>query len=143
MNKQTLFDKALFGIRKQKTFSGGMGGCLYNGPFNTHCVIGHCIDDNGLREWMDHNLGGIGRINTETPPEQVDRINQIRRALEIEEDDDDGIEFLVSLQNIHDNAAHRLFAGSAALNELLDLFEDKMQALAISNGLVYTPRDKE
>ncbi len=121
---QEVFDFALTKIREQGKPSmqlneyNGVEACLYRGPNNTKCAIGHMIPDSDYDpeiERQDINTAvqimypGFGYLNHNTYP---------MRCL------------LQKLQQAHDNASPKNF---------LSEFENSMSELAHELDLIYTP----
>lgn len=120
MDSQTLYDNALFGIRKQGKASvlADKGKCLYRGPDNCKCAAGHNITDEEYMPQMDEGNGTAITVSF------IGKYHLNRLA---------GFEsFLRELQLAHDEA-------SFYENDFLTIFEGNMKRLAQRYNLRYSP----
>lgn len=140
MDKQALFNKALFGIRNQGGFS-YENCCLYNSSNDARCGIGQCIDDRELRELMDSHIGAIGNIFASISTSPLPGLKaQVREALGVSQDAQfNSVEhqFLRALQEAHDWPASEVSGHS--LEECFTIFEHEMEKIASIYNLTYTP----
>lgn len=121
MNKQQVFDSALFGIRGQdyKPSRSGGGSCAYFGKDGLRCSIGHSLPAEWEEDFLTSSINSEGvRSLMQDKPEAARLFEDIPCA------------FLFALQNAHDNCL-----GKSGL--LGDEFERFMSELASREGLAY------
>lgn len=121
LTNQEIFDKALFGIRSQNyTLSMKTGGtCAYRGKNGNKCAIGHCITDQHAASWDNLSTGDY-------PSSSIRDVFWLKKNEYSLFFEDSQIDFLASLQDIHDLIIDK------------DDFEKKMQNLASEYQLNYT-----
>lgn len=133
---QQVYDNALFGVRKQGRASGevnekGSYFCHYRSGDGCKCGIGHSISDDDYDHVMDsrHDGGNIEVL--------LKRILFKERLKCFE-----GLPVfaLREIQLAHDRAAMAVRHDPGA--SFMSLFEAKMQDVAASLNLVYTPPDQ-
>ena len=121
---QEIFDKALFGIRKQgyrKSANGEV--CLYRSTqedgSTLACAVGHCIPDDVAHLWdADDHVTSIGSIYH-------------RREKHFSEFfSEESLPLLCELQTMHDTMTSP------------EVFEDGMKMIATQYNLVYTPLEE-
>ena len=118
--QQELFDRALFGVRKQKYRISARGCCCkYRGLNSDKCNIGHCIDDDALAQDMD-NTGSIATIMRDSLCPKLKA--RVQEAI-----GDHPLQFLSDLQRVHDEAQDA------------DIYERGMVTFAKTYNLKYTP----
>ena len=129
LTPQQVFDRALFGLRKQGRLSmAPSGGCAYRGSDGNKCGIGFCIDDDALATRMDHaDGGGNTSIGNLLGHEELPELDLILGNV--------SIDLLDNIQVAHDTD---LFC----FNEL-DKWEDSMRLLAEEYALYYTPPEQQ
>ena len=66
MTPQEIFDKAYLGLKAQgKQCTAAHGGCVYNGPNDTHCGIGMLVEPSVCAEWEGHDVEAVIRFAKE------------------------------------------------------------------------------
>lgn len=117
MNRQEAFEKAYKGIVAQGCAARSPhGACLYRGPGNTKCAIGHLLTDEQI---VKHNI-----------PEGLGASFLPRSLLEELLPGDIGAPmFFGDLQSVHDGAAH-------AEGKFIDAFNSRAGAFASNYDLV-------
>lgn len=130
LTHQEMFDKALFGIRKQgyeQSLSGNKAQCAYVGPEGKHCAVGHCLDEKTLGK-----LGNTTELNT-LP---VIRLMTSFPDLAVLLGSQTNYQFLVDLQQCHDSMESRAIIGKVSSPIA---FEKYMYKLAKDQRLKFTP----
>lgn len=121
---QQAFDKGLTGIRNQDYASSKNAlGCAYNGPNNTHCWIGHCVDPALATDFNGNSLRVVHFLAKKGEEDAVKFMALLP----------ENIEQLARMQFVHDTYA----GGSPAK------FELEAWDLAQALGLIYTPPEKK
>jgi len=121
LTNQEIFDKALFGIRKQgyrKSVSGEA--CLYRSTqedgSTLACAVGHCIPDDVAHLWdSDGSASSVGSIYHRYEEQFSEFFSQ------------ESLPLLCGLQTTHDTMTSP------------EVFEDGMKMIATQYNLVYTP----
>ena len=121
LTNQEIFDKALFGIRKQgyrKSANGNV--CLYRSTqedgSTLACAVGHCIPDDVAHLWDSDGSGSsIGSIYQRYDGHFSEFFSE------------ESLPLLSQLQIVHDTMTSSNF------------FEDRMDEIAAHYNLVYTP----
>lgn len=113
--RQQLFDNAYKGVIAQgrPAYNDATDSCMYRGPDNTKCGIGHSIPDYKYRKSLE-NRGATA--------------SEVMAAANINPDD---MTFARQLQGCHDNAA----IGTNTTRRFLESFNRRMTALAQSYSL--------
>lgn len=121
MTKQEMFDKVLFGIRRQgKKSVNQSNACMYRGENDCKCVIGMLIDDTEYQSsWEGCSLS----INP-TTESCATLVNWFSSKF-----GKDMVDFGEELQACHDNSSKPMF---------IKAFEKNMSVLAVKYKLNYT-----
>lgn len=95
MNRQELFDKAVAGLLAQDGPSVNHGGCVYIGPGNCRCAVGHLIPPEFEERVLKNYNSGISAYSL------LQRIPELRPTFGIGDGDD--VRFLEQMQwGLHD-----------------------------------------
>lgn len=125
MTLQEIYNRALFGIRRQgyqQSLIDGAGHCKYRGDDGLKCGVGHCIDDDSLARAMDaHSRTNI--LYLLKAPEFAPFLNNIFGEIDAEKE-----QFLADVQWVHDTG----------LKQSPENFEYEMKYLAERYSLQYT-----
>ncbi|MGB0800112.1 MAG: hypothetical protein ACPGRD_12415, partial [Planktomarina sp.] len=107
--------------RKQGVSSSRDNGqvCLYRGPNNTACLIGHLIPDEEYKPYFDEDCPTIQEV--------------LRRAFNIDYDTDIEDAWL-AFQSCHDYAARDEMEGN-----FMELFEERFKIFCEEHGYTYNP----
>jgi len=143
MTNQEIYDKVLFGLRKQGHASamydehGEFESCAYRGDNGDRCAVGMLIPDEIYNQEIE-GLGLYSIVNSEdfcesTPPFTRMRVAMLRQILKESGIKKNQLHFVRELQIAHDDG----------LNHSTKLFEERMQGIAKEYDLMYQMPEKD